>query len=118
MEFLFDNERPIYIQISEVITLKIISNEFKPGERLPSVRDLALLAKVNPNTMQKALSYLEDIKLVTTERTNGKFVTTNLEIIKKEKEKWAHDKTLKYLQDMNILGYSKKEVIKYLEEEK
>lgn len=75
MNFIFDNDRPIYIQLVEQLKQYIVSARLKPGERLPSVRDLAMESKVNPNTMQKALSELEDDKLIYTERTNGKFVT-------------------------------------------
>ena len=66
-----------------MIKVDIISGQLKSGERLPSVRDLALQNKVNPNTMQKALVELEDEGLVYTERTNGKFVTENKELIEK-----------------------------------
>ena len=81
MEFNFDNERPIYIQLVELIRIEIVSGKFKKGERIPSVRELALMMKVNPNTMQKALNELENQKLIYTERTNGKFVTEDEELI-------------------------------------
>ena len=77
MEFQFDNERPIYIQLVQQLRIAVVSGAFLPGSRLPSVRELALTAKVNPNTMQKALTELEGEGLVFTERTNGKFVTTD-----------------------------------------
>ena len=87
MEYNFDNERPIYIQLVEMIRIDIVSNKFKKGERLPSVRELALTMKVNPNTMQKALVELEEEKLIYTERTNGKFVTDDEKLIEKTKKK-------------------------------
>ena len=87
MDYIFDNERPIYVQLVEKIRLEIISGRLRSGERLPSVRELALITKVNPNTMQKALAELEDEGLVYTERTNGKFVTENVELIKKIKNR-------------------------------
>ena len=77
MEFKFDNEKPIFIQVKEKLRLYILSGYLKVGEKLPSVRELALISKVNPNTIQKALGELELEKLIYTERTNGKFVTTN-----------------------------------------
>ena len=77
----FDNNIPIYVQIVDYLKTYIIRGEFKSGERLPSVRDLAALFKVNPNTMQKALGELENIKLIYTERTNGKYVTEDKKII-------------------------------------
>ena len=72
MNYIFDNERPIYIQLVEIIRIEIVSGKFKKGQRMPSVRELALIMKVNPNTMQKALAELENEQLIYTERTNGK----------------------------------------------
>ena len=74
MKFEFDNNIPIYIQLVEQLKIYIISGKIKPGERLPSVRDLALHSKVNPNTMQKALIELEELKLIYTERTTIKYL--------------------------------------------
>ena len=82
-----ENNIPIYIQLVEQLKIYIISGEIKPGERLSSVRDLALQTKVNPNTMQKALVELEELSLVYTERTNGKYVTTDTSLIDKYKER-------------------------------
>ena len=83
MVFNFDNERPIYIQLVEQLRISILTSTFGIGEKIPSVRDLAMLAKVNPNTMQKALAELEEEKLIYTERTNGKFVTKDVKLINK-----------------------------------
>ena len=82
----FDNNIPIYIQIVETVKIQIISGILEPGERLLSVREMALQMKVNPNTIQKALQELEELKLIYTERTNGKFITTDEKLIKKYKE--------------------------------
>ena len=81
MDYIFDNERPIYIQLVEIIRIEIVSGKFKKGQKIPSVRELALIMKVNPNTMQKALIELENEKLIYTERTNGKYVTDNIKLI-------------------------------------
>ena len=67
MKFNFDNDRPIYIQLVEQLRISILTSTFGIGEKIPSVRDIAMLAKVNPNTMQKALAELEEIP----EYTNG-----------------------------------------------
>ena len=83
MNYIFDNERPIYIQLVEIIRIEIVSGKFKKGQRMPSVRELALIMKVNPNTMQKALAELENEQLIYTERTNGKYVTEDEELIEK-----------------------------------
>ena len=86
MKFDFDNNVPIYIQLVEQLKIYIISGKINSGERLPSVRELALKTKVNPNTMQKALVELEELKLVYTERTNGKYVTNDQKLIEKYKK--------------------------------
>ena len=116
MDFVFDNERPIYIQLVEQLQIYIVSGKISPGERLPSVREFALKTKVNPNTMQRALSELEDLKLIYTERTNGKFVTCDEKLINKYKEKYAKEKALNYFNNMHELGFSKKQAILYLKE--
>jgi len=116
VDYIFDNNRPIYIQLVEMLRIKIISGKLKSGERIPSVRELALTAKVNPNTMQKALAELEDEGLVYTERTNGKFVTNNQELIEKLKIELAKEKVNNFLNDMNNIGINYKETIQYLQE--
>lgn len=116
MDFIFDNDRPIYLQLVEYLKLYIVSGKLQPGERLLSVREFALQIKVNPNTVQKALAELEIEGLIYTERTNGKFVTKNQELIEKIKNQLALEKVNKYLSDMERLGISNKEAVKYLQE--
>ena len=116
MDFKFDNESPIYVQLVEQLRIGIVSLKFVSGERLPSVRELALMAKVNPNTMQKALMELEDEKLIYTERTNGKFVTKDTKLIKRIREKLAKDKVQTFFLDMEKIGMSEDAVIEYLQE--
>ena len=116
MEYIFDNERPIYIQLVEKLRIEIVSGKLKKGERLPSVRELALIAKVNPNTMQKALVELESEGLIYTERTNGKFVTENVKLISSVKKKLAKEKLNTYLKDMEDIGITLEEIIEYLQE--
>ena len=114
MKFEFDNNIPIYIQLVEQLKIHIISGKIGLGERLPSVRDLALQIKVNPNTMQKALVELENLKLIYTERTNGKYVTNDKKIIDKYKKKYADELSERYILSMNSIGYNKEEIIEYL----
>lgn len=114
MNFEFDNNIPIYIQLVEQLKIFIISGKIQPGERLPSVRDLALQTKVNPNTMQKALIELENLKLIYTERTNGKFVTTDKKLIDKYKKQYADELSNKYFSSMLSIGFDKKKAIEYL----
>ena len=114
MEFVFDNNIPIYIQLVEQLKIFIISGKIKAGEKLPSVRDLALQIKVNPNTIQKALGELESLGLIYTERTNGKFVTDNEELIEKLRSEHASSLVLNFIAGMERIGIEKKEIIKYL----
>lgn len=116
MKFEFDNNIPIYIQLVEQLKMYIISGNIRPGERLPSVRELALETKVNPNTMQKALVELEDLKLIYTERTNGKFVTEDKKLIEKYRNQYALELSKKFLDSMENIGYSIDNAIKYLKE--
>jgi len=116
MNFNFDNNIPIYLQLVEEIKKYIISGKLKIGERLPSVREFANTFKVNPNTMQKALVELEEEKLIYTERTNGKFVTENIKIIEKIKSEYANNLVENYFNNMINLGFSKEDAINYLKE--
>lgn len=116
MKFEFDNNIPIYIQLVEQLKIAIISGTIKLGERLPSVRNLSQQTKVNPNTMQKALMELEEMKLIYTERTNGKYVTTNQELIDKLKKEYASDLSKKYFLNMENIGFDKNATIKFLKD--
>lgn len=118
MLFEFDNNIPIYIQLVRQITINIISGGLKPGERLPSVRDLANDTKVNPNTMQKALSELEETGLIYTERTNGKFVTTDTKLIEKIKNEYAEKQTREYLKNMKRLGFDVSATLEHINKER
>ena len=116
MSYNFDNERPIYVQLVEKIRLDIVSGKLKSGERIPSVRELALEARVNPNTMQKALVELEEEGLLYTERTNGKYVTNNKKLIEKIKKELAEEKVNNFLEDMKNIGISSDDIVNYLKD--
>ena len=89
MSFEFDNNKPIYLQLVDIIKLKIISKELKPGSKLSSVRDMAQEFGVNPNTMQRSLSELERENLLYSQRTSGRFVTDNEDNINQLREEVA-----------------------------
>ncbi len=116
MKYTFDNERPIYVQLVEIIRVDIVSGQYQKGDKLPSVRELALIMQVNPNTMQKALSELEQEKLIYTERTNGKYVTKDEKLIEKTKKELAQDKVNSYLNSMKSIGIDYTSAINYLQE--
>jgi DNA-binding transcriptional regulator YhcF (GntR family) len=115
MDFTFDNNIPIYIQLLDYLKIYLISGVFKCGDKLPSVREFAVTFKVNPNTMQKALAELEEMNLIYTERTNGKYVTQDEKLIEKLKDEYAMTLAKSYFQGMKRIGLGKADSIKYLE---
>lgn len=112
-----NSDRPIYAQILEIIQMRIVSGIYQPGERLPSVRELAVDAGVNPNTMQKALSELERSGLVMTVRTSGRVVTEDMEMIRQTRTALAREQVHEFMDRMKKLGFDKEEVVKLLEQE-
>ena len=116
MAWNLDSDRPIYAQIFEVIQLRIISGVYKPGEKIPSVRELAAEAGVNPNTMQKALAELERSGLVMAQRTSGRIVTEDMNMIRENRNKLARQQIREFIERMNRLGFSKEEIIALLEQ--
>lgn len=105
------SDRSIYLQLMEYIQRKIISGDYEPGEKLPSVRDLAVQAEVNPNTMQKALVELERGGLIYTNRTAGRFITEDVGLIKETKHKLAKQHVEDFIEKMEQMGFEKKEII-------
>ncbi len=112
---MFDNKTPIYIQLMDVIKKQILAGQLKPGERLSSVRDIALLQGVNPNTAQKALSQLESEGLIITNRTSGRTVTEDTELIKSLRDGFAKEEILDFLEKMTSIGYSGSEILAFIE---
>ena len=110
MKWQFSNEAPIYTQLIEQIKVGIVTGAFPPGERLPSVRDLATEAGVNPNTMQRALAELERDTLVFSQRTAGRFVTEDKAVIEKAKRSLAQRHIKTFLAAMLRLGYQPEEI--------
>jgi GntR family transcriptional regulator len=111
MNWSFQSDRPIYIQLKEQLRLLIISGAYPPGMKMPSVRDMASDASVNPNTLQKALSELERDGLVYTQRTNGRFVTEDEEMIKQAKKEMAIEQIRIFFEKMKSMGFDKKETL-------
>ena len=110
MPWNLNSSRPIFILI-EIIQIDIISGKYAPGGKLPSVRDLAAEAAVNPNTMQKALSELERSGLVFSQRTSGRFITEDTKMIEELKSRLAKEKIEEFLENMQQLGYQKEETV-------
>ncbi|HKM04811.1 MAG TPA: GntR family transcriptional regulator [Lachnospiraceae bacterium] len=109
MAWNLDSDRPIYSQIVEKVQMQIVSGFYKPGDKLPSVRDLAAEANVNPNTMQKAFTELERSGLIATLRTSGRLVTEDITMIKDIQKELATDQIKNFFQKMKELGFEKEE---------
>lgn len=114
MPWNLDNDRPIYLQLMERIQHDIISGVYKPGDKLPSVRDLAVEAAVNPNTMQKALSELERCGLVYSQRTSGRFITDNTDMLKEMRTELAREHIQNFFEQMRKLGFSDKDTLEMI----
>ncbi len=116
MEWNLDDSRPIWPQIKERLMAEIAAGRYPMGESFPTVRELAEDAKVNRNTMQRALSELENEGLVITNRTAGRTVTTDRELIAAVKERIAEEKITGLIEEMNTLGFQQKEVLDMMKE--
>ena len=111
MKWNLDSDRPIFSQIMEIIQKDIVSGVLQPGEKLPSVRNLAADASVNPNTVQKAFSELERMGLVYSQRTTGKFITEDVRMIEETKKEMAKTLISSFLNNMEQLGFTKEEAL-------
>lgn len=115
MAWQFSSERPIYVQVSDQIVSNILTGVYKKGEKLPSVREFAVLAAVNPNTVQRALSELESVGLIETQRNTGKFVTQEEGVIEMARENRGEALAAEFLKNMAALGYSTQQTISLLQ---
>lgn len=116
MTWNLDNNMPIYLQLMDRIQRDIISGRYSPGDKLPSVRELAVEAAVNPNTMQKALSELERGGLVYSQRTSGRFITEDKELLKELKREQAAGYLAEFMANMHNLGLKDEEIRALFEE--
>lgn len=110
-----NDDRPIYSQIVEKLQLRIISGFYPVGSKLPSVRELAAEAGVNPNTMQKAFTELERSGLLITMRTSGRMVTEDEEMIHEVKEEIAKQEIEQFFNKMREIGFSREQIIELAE---
>ncbi len=107
MDFELQSSRPIWLQLSEQLSRRIVTGVYPPGSRFPTVRELAAEAGVNPNTMQRALGQLESEGLVITNRTAGRTVTEEVGVLDAMRRRLAAELTEKYFSDMKELGFSR-----------
>lgn len=115
MAWSLNSDRPIWAQLVEKIQMQIVSGVYRPGSRLPSVREFAAEASVNPNTMQKAFAELERSGLIVTQRTSGRTVTENSAMIQNIRRDLALEQVTVFLNKMKELGYTRDQVIDLLD---
>lgn len=115
MAWNLDDSKPIYAQLVEIIQMRIISGRYKAGDRLPSVRELAAEASVNPNTMQRAFVELERNGLIITQRTSGRTVTGDSELIAWTRSQLAEEYITNFFRMMKELGYMETEIKELIE---
>lgn len=116
MQWELSSDRPIYIQLIEQLQAAIIAGQVSPGDKIPSVRDLASEAQVNPNTMQKALAELERTGLLYSERTSGRYITSDKELIMKLKKQTAKTQIQEFIEKMKLMGFQPDETLALIEE--
>jgi DNA-binding transcriptional regulator YhcF (GntR family) len=113
----FSSDRPVYLQIADRIKKSVLSGEYLPGEQIPTVRQLALDAAVNPNTVQRAFLVLEDEGIILSRGTLGRFVTEDANSIEDCRSQMAHQIIRGFLSDMKQLSVSKETIITMIEED-
>ncbi len=114
MAWKFTSDRPIYLQVTDIIMLDILRGVYPLGSRFPSVRDIAAAANINPNTAQRALGELEEKKLVITNGTSGRIVTTDNEIIEHLRNALVEQEVKEFYKRMRFIGIKKEELIQII----
>ncbi|WP_315116324.1 GntR family transcriptional regulator [uncultured Clostridium sp.] len=116
MDTRFDGKAPIYIQIMDYVKENIISGKMKPGDKLPSVREMASMLRVNPNTLQRAYQELEREGVTYTQRGMGTFVKEDSKMIEVLKKDMAKEVISSFIDRMKNIGFTEKEIVKVVEE--
>lgn len=117
MAWSFNQHAPVYIQIAERLRTDIINGTYSPGEQIPPVRQLAITAAVNPNTMQRAFSELETEGLLCAKGTQGRYVTEDIAILSSARRTAARQLVSDFIKQAESISMSKAELIKMIEEE-
>ena len=113
MPWKLDDSIPIYLQLLNQLKLKIVRGDYPPGETIPSVRELAAQAQVNPNTMQRALMELEREGFVVTHRGKGRMVTDDVSRIEQEA---AERELTDCLEKLHLMGITREELLRMVDE--
>ncbi|HBB20140.1 MAG: GntR family transcriptional regulator [Ruminococcus sp.] len=110
----FTNDKPVYVQIIDELMSRIASGVYQPGERIPSVRDLAEEARVNPNTMQRALAEIERSGYIISLRTSGRFITEDSELIAQLSDQRADEVIGSFCETIRKIGISPEQAIEMI----
>lgn len=116
MAWSFTSDRPVYLQISDRIIKSVLSGDYQPGQQIPAVRQLALEAAVNPNTVQHAFAELEHEGIIISKGTMGRYVTEDAQVVEVCRRKMAQQLVANFAENMQQLSISKKETIAMIEE--
>jgi len=111
MDVEFDDKMPIYLQIMDHIKMDIVTEKLKANDKLPSVREMAMNLKVNPNTLQRAYQELERLGIVYTQRGMGTFVGERANMVDDLKQEMAKEVMDSFILRMKRLGFSEQEII-------
>ena len=117
MAWSFTSGKAVYLQIADRIIKSVLSGEYQPGEQIPTVRQLALEAAVNPNTVQHAFSELENEGIIISKGTLGRFVTEDTQVVENCRKKMAYQLVLDFIGNMEQLSISKDQAVAMIEEE-
>lgn len=117
MAWSFSSDRPVYLQIAERIIKSVLSGKYVAGEQIPTVRQLALEAAVNPNTVQHAFAELENEGIIISKGTVGRYVTDDTEIIEACRKRMAKQLVKSFVKNAVQLGVSEEQCLEMIEEE-
>ncbi len=112
----FDEKIPIYLQIMKAIKQEIATANLKAGDKLPSVREMAEILKVNPNTVQRAYQELEREQITYTQRGMGTFITNDVQKLKSLKKEMAMELVTSFVNEIKNLGFNMDEIIEIVKE--
>ena len=117
MSWKFNSTQAVYLQIANRLRGEIANGKYPPETQIPTVRQLAFEAAVNPNTMQKALSVLESEGLLWSQGTVGRFITSDVNALEAAREAVRRDTVKRLLAETRALGISSEELIDYIKKE-
>ncbi len=117
MAWTFSGDRPVYVQLAQRIRNSVVTGTYPPGSQIPSVRQLAVTAAVNPNTVQHAFAELEDEGLLVSKGTTGRFVTEDMALIERCRQQQARALVRECIKSALSISVSREQLIEMIKEE-